>query len=70
MGEEKRNAARKENDKLVKANFIKKAHYSTWLTNVVMVKKPNGKWWMCTATLTSTRLVQKMFILYPVSTDQ
>ncbi|RDX75752.1 hypothetical protein CR513_44333, partial [Mucuna pruriens] len=23
-------------------------NYPTWLTNVVMVKKPNGKWRMCT----------------------
>jgi len=47
MGEEKRNAACKEADKLVKVDFFKKAHYTTWLTNVVMVKKPNGKWRMC-----------------------
>ncbi|RDX59137.1 hypothetical protein CR513_61899, partial [Mucuna pruriens] len=23
-------------------------HYPTWLANVVMVRKLNGKWWMCT----------------------
>jgi len=39
MGEEKHNAAGKEVDKLVKADFIKKANYTTWLTNVVMVRK-------------------------------
>jgi hypothetical protein len=22
--------------------------YPEWLANVVMVKKKNGKWWMCT----------------------
>ena len=32
----------------MKVDFIKKAHYTTWLANVVMVKKSNGKWRMCT----------------------
>jgi len=26
------------------AQFIREIDYSTWLSNVVMVKKPNGKW--------------------------
>ena len=33
-----------EVNKLLKAKFIRKAHYPEWLANVVMVKKPNGKW--------------------------
>jgi len=48
MVEEKRNIACKETDKLVKVAFIKKAQYTTWLANVVMVKKSKGKWRMCT----------------------
>jgi len=47
LGEERRQAARDEADKLLQAGFIRKAHYSTWLANVVMVKKANGKWRMC-----------------------
>jgi len=47
LGEERRKAAREETDKLVQASFIQKAHYTTWLANVVMVKKANGKWRMC-----------------------
>jgi len=47
LGKERRKAAREETDKLVQADFIQKAHYTTWLANVVMVKKPNGKWRMC-----------------------
>ena len=47
LGEERRTAARAEADKLLQAGFIRKAHYTTWLANVVMVKKTNGKWRMC-----------------------
>ena len=36
-----------EVDKLLKAKFIKEAHYPEWLANVVMVKKPNKKWRIC-----------------------
>ena len=32
-----------EVDKLLKAKFIREAHYPEWLGYVVMVKKPNGK---------------------------
>jgi len=34
--------------KLISAGFIKEATYMTWLTNVMLVKKANGKWRMCT----------------------
>ena len=33
--------------KLVTAKFIQEIYYPDWLANVVMVKKPNGKWRMC-----------------------
>jgi len=36
-----------EVNKLLKAGFIWEAHYPKWLTNVVMVKKANGKWRIC-----------------------
>ena len=45
--EDKRLAAKTEAEKLLKAGFIAKARYSTWLANVVMVKKVSGKWRMC-----------------------
>jgi len=48
MGGEKREAARAEVQKLISAGFIKEATYTTWLANVVLVKKANGKWRMCT----------------------
>ena len=47
LGEERRQAARDETNKLLQAGFIRKARYTTWLANVVMVKKANGKWRMC-----------------------
>ncbi|XP_014490794.1 uncharacterized protein LOC106753490 [Vigna radiata var. radiata] len=47
LGTEKRVAVQKEVDKLVKAGFIWEITYTTWLANVVMVKKANGQWRMC-----------------------
>jgi len=46
-GEDKRLAARAEAEKLLKAGFIAEARYSTWLANVVMVKKASSKRRMC-----------------------
>ena len=47
LGEERCLAAKAEADKLLNAGFIEEAHYTTWLSNVVLVKKANGKWRMC-----------------------
>ncbi|GAU40562.1 hypothetical protein TSUD_35790 [Trifolium subterraneum] len=44
---EKAEAARKAVKDLLEANFIAEAQYTTWLSNVVLVKKFNGKWRMC-----------------------
>lgn len=32
--------------KLLTAGFVREVHYPDWLANVVMVRKPNGKWHM------------------------
>ncbi|XP_052185282.1 uncharacterized protein LOC127796919 [Diospyros lotus] len=40
-------ALKEEIDKLLKACFIREVLYPEWLANVVMVKKPNGKWRVC-----------------------
>jgi len=48
MGEERRRAVEEEVRKLEGAGFIKEIKYTTWLANVVMVKKTSGKWRMCT----------------------
>nr|KYP38466.1 Transposon Ty3-G Gag-Pol polyprotein [Cajanus cajan] len=48
MGEERKKVVEAETSKLLEAGFIREIQYTTWLTNVVMVKKSNGKWQMCT----------------------
>ncbi|XP_020230413.1 uncharacterized protein LOC109811165 [Cajanus cajan] len=47
FGEDKRKAIRQEVEKLLSASHIREIQYPTWLANVVMVKKSNGKWRMC-----------------------
>ncbi|XP_057757888.1 uncharacterized protein LOC130976943 [Arachis stenosperma] len=47
LGTEKRLACLAEVKKLIAANFIREIRFTTWLANVVMVKKSNGKWRMC-----------------------
>jgi len=47
LGEERRLAAKVEADKLLNVGFIEETHYTTWLSNVVLVNKANGKWRMC-----------------------
>ncbi|GAU28915.1 hypothetical protein TSUD_59270, partial [Trifolium subterraneum] len=53
---EKAEAARKVVKDLLKANFIAEAQYTTWLSNVVLVKKSNGKW-----RATYQRMMNKVF---------
>ncbi|RDX61810.1 Retrovirus-related Pol polyprotein, partial [Mucuna pruriens] len=48
QGEEKRKAIKEETDKLLRAGFIREVRYPEWLANVVMVRKTNGRWRMCT----------------------
>nr|XP_025665327.1 uncharacterized protein LOC112764025 [Arachis hypogaea] len=47
LGTEKRSASMTEVNKLLEAKFIREIRFTTWLANVVMVKKNNGKWRMC-----------------------
>ena len=44
---EKSEATEKAVKDLLEANFIAEAKYTTWLSNVVLVKKSNGKWRIC-----------------------
>ncbi|RDX81352.1 hypothetical protein CR513_37980, partial [Mucuna pruriens] len=47
VGGEMRIAMDKETTNLEEVGFIKEAKYTTWLSNVVLVKKSIGKWTMC-----------------------
>ena len=47
QGKERIDAAKTEVEKLLKAGFIRECKYSDWISNVVLVKKSNGKWRMC-----------------------
>ncbi|RDX83445.1 Retrovirus-related Pol polyprotein, partial [Mucuna pruriens] len=48
QGEEKRAAIKEEVEKLLAVGFVREVQYPTWLANVVMVRKANGRWRMCT----------------------
>jgi hypothetical protein len=48
MSEEKVAAVKAEVQRLLDVGFIREVTYPQWLVNVVMVKKKNGKWRMCT----------------------
>ncbi|GKV41017.1 hypothetical protein SLEP1_g48598 [Rubroshorea leprosula] len=47
FGPEKQAAIDEEIQKLLQAGFIRRAEYSEWVSNPVLIKKPNGKWRMC-----------------------
>ena len=47
MSSKKAQEVQKQAQALLEAGFIRKVTYPTWLSNVVMVKKSNGKWRMC-----------------------
>ncbi|GKV23293.1 hypothetical protein SLEP1_g33040 [Rubroshorea leprosula] len=47
VGPKKQAAIDEEIQKLLQAGFIRRVEYSEWVSNPVLVKKPNGKWRMC-----------------------
>jgi hypothetical protein len=48
MSNEKITTTKVEVQRLLDACFIREVQYPTWLANLVMVKKKNGNWRMCT----------------------
>ena len=44
MGPKRTAAIEVQVKELLKAGFIREIRYSEWISNVVMVKKANGKW--------------------------
>ena len=47
FNEERQLVVKDETQKLLSAGHIREIQYPEWLTNVVLVKKANGKWRMC-----------------------
>ncbi|XP_057452841.1 uncharacterized protein LOC130744695 [Lotus japonicus] len=47
MSAEKQQVIRQQTTELLQAGIIREVKYTTWLSNVVLVKKANGKWHMC-----------------------
>jgi hypothetical protein len=48
MGIERTTTIEAQVKELLDVGFIREIQYSKWLSNVVMVKKANDKWRMCT----------------------
>ena len=44
---ERQKAVNEEVGKLLQAKAIREVEYPEWLTNIVLVKKANTKWWLC-----------------------
>ena len=44
---ERQKAINEKVGKLLQAGAIREVEYPKWLANVVLVKKANGKWWLC-----------------------
>ena len=65
FAQERDRAIAKEVGKLQEAGFIREVYYPDWLTNVVMVKKANGKWRMCTDFIDLNKACPKDSYLLP-----
>ena len=55
-----------EVEKLLATDFIREVFYLEWLTNVVMVKKSNGKWQMCVDFIDLNRAYPKDSFPLPI----
>ncbi|KAI9085279.1 hypothetical protein K1719_032802 [Acacia pycnantha] len=66
---ERRQALEEHVKELLDAGFIREVQYTTWLSNVVMVKKPNGKWRVCTDYTVLNKVCSKDSYPMP-NTDQ
>ncbi|XP_074336456.1 uncharacterized protein LOC141673602 [Apium graveolens] len=64
FSEEKRRAIDEELDRLLLSRFIGPVKYPTWIANVVLVKKSNGKWRMCVDHFNLNRACPKDY--YPL----
>jgi len=65
MGEKKRLEAAVEVQKLLDADFIREIQYTSGLANIVLVKKSNGQWRMCTDYTDLNKACSKDVYLLP-----
>ena len=47
FNQERYETIKAEVEKLLKVGFIREVKYPEWISNVVLIKKANGKWRMC-----------------------
>lgn len=52
-------------DRLPTAGFIEEVQFSSWISNVLLVKKSNGKWRMCVDYLDLDKACPKDFYMLP-----
>ncbi|GAA0184006.1 hypothetical protein LIER_31320 [Lithospermum erythrorhizon] len=64
FNDEKNQAVRAKVELLLKANAIHELQFPKWIANVVLVKKPNGTWRMCTDFTNLNKACPKDF--YPL----
>ncbi|GAA0166382.1 hypothetical protein LIER_21546 [Lithospermum erythrorhizon] len=64
FNDEKNIAIREEVQALLRAQAIRELKFPAWVANVVVVKKPNGKWRMCTDFTNLNKACPKDF--YPL----
>ncbi|XP_074356700.1 uncharacterized protein LOC141696460 [Apium graveolens] len=64
FSDEKKAAINQEIDRLLEAEFIEPVQFPTWISNIVLVKKSNGKWRMCVDYSDVNRACPKDF--YPL----
>ena len=62
---ERDQAVTEEVTKLLTVGFIREVYYLNWLTNVVLVKKTNGKWRMCVDFMNLNKACSKDSFLLP-----
>ncbi|GAA0138637.1 hypothetical protein LIER_00343 [Lithospermum erythrorhizon] len=65
FNDEKNTAIREEVMALLKEHAIRELKFSMWIANVVLVKKPNNKWWMYTDFTNLNKACPKDFCLLP-----
>ncbi|XP_012839266.1 PREDICTED: uncharacterized protein LOC105959672 [Erythranthe guttata] len=72
FGPERNKHIKAEVAKLLEAGHIRPVQYPEWLSNVLLVPKPGGKWRLCVdfTSLTSTKLVLRTHFLYLARIDQ